>query len=41
MTRPRKARIVCAVPRHTRFGPLDYESESSIIEITVEEYEKQ
>ncbi|NLC54108.1 MAG: DUF134 domain-containing protein [Firmicutes bacterium] len=40
MSRPRKKRNVCALPKRTRFGPLDYGADpDSFIKMTVDEYE--
>ena len=38
MPRPRKCRRICALPRHTSFGPLEGAA-GGPVEMTVEEYE--
>ena len=39
MPRPQKWRKVCAAPRCTHFSPLNGRTESSVVEMMVDEYE--
>ena len=39
MPRPRKWRRICAEPRYTRFSPISEFDKSTVVDITVDEYE--
>lgn len=39
MSRPKKGRLVCRVPKSRYFGPMDSDAQKGIVAMTVDEYE--